>query len=215
MSEMIRQVIWDIDGTLLHTHAGLVAAVAHTLQRLGRPAPAEVVEQLVRLPKITQSLMEVVGMDRAAAEEATDLFRQRYLEQDMYLAEPFAGIPELLEYWRARGVRQAIATNKRQDCAEALCAHFGISAFCSPIMGADRYNSLSKKDRIEACMRQTGSRASETLYIGDVEADQQASEELGIHFLGVNYGYGFRQVPGFADSPREILPLLAARALFS
>ena len=31
---------------------------------------------------------------------------------------------------------------------------------------------------------------------------------LGIHFLGVNYGLGFHDVPGYVYSPREILTRL-------
>ena len=206
---MIRQVIWDIDGTLLNTQSGVAAAVAYTLAEYGIEEGRErLVEQIVYTPKITQALIDIAGFSADKAKEATDVFRTRYLEHDLYNATPYPGIIKVVESIGAKGIRQAIATNKRQDCAEAICEHFSLTKYCEPIIGADQYNTQTKAALIAKCMQELRSATDETLYIGDMPTDKAAAEELGIRFLGVNYGLGFRLVEGYANEPGDILTVL-------
>lgn len=202
---MIIQIIWDIDGTLLDTRSGVAAAVAYALEKYGLWRRTDLVERILHTPKITQAFIDIVGMSQAEAQDATDVFRRCYLEKYLYKATPYAGILELLNKFEKKGIKQSVATNKRQDCAEAICGHFGISKYCQPIVGSDRYNSFTKKELIEKCMSITMSRPTETVYIGDMEPDRIAAEELGIAFIGVNYGLGFQSVKGYANEPRDIL----------
>ena len=47
--------------------------------------------------------------------------------------------------------------------------------------------------------------------IGDMPADKEAADSIGIDFLGVNYGFGFNGNPEYADTPGDILNKLKER----
>lgn len=196
-------IIWDIDGTLLDTAEGLVAAYRHCSKVLQLPqrSDAELTSYIGPVPQ--EIFRTKYGMDAAAAQRASDIFRTWYKQNGLRMARSYAGIMEVLA---KVPVKQAIATNKRQDYAQEICDIFGISAYCHPILGADNEGSSTKAMRINKCVQALG--AKRALMIGDTEGDRKAAEEAGVAFLGVNYGYGFFGVAGYADSAEEILSFI-------
>ena len=101
-----------------------------------------------------------------------------------------------------------MATNKRQDYAIDICKHFGIDKYCQPIYGADNFNKLSKAELIKNCLKDLEVADNQVVMIGDTIGDKVAAEQAGVGFIGVNYGFGFKNIEGYANSPSEILDLL-------
>lgn len=205
---MTRLVVWDIDGTLLDTRRGVSSALRTTLQTHGFAADAETVRRIVHAPKLPEALATCAGVPQEAVMRVTNAFRLAYSQQGIYEADLYEGIKAALESLRHAGVAQAIASYKRHDLALAICAHFGLAEYCSPIVGADESNALSKKDLIRQCLAAHECPADGALYIGDMPTDKAAAEELCMRFLGVNYGYGFHGVPGYANEPEDIWRVL-------
>ena len=143
---------------------------------------------------------------RYRSNEAANIFRDRYKNHDLLKAYPYDGILEVLQYIKSKGIKQAIATNKRQDYATDICKHFGIDKFCKPILGPDNVTSKTKADLIKDCIATTNAR--NVVMIGDTNGDKQAAEIAGIDFIGVNYGFGFDNIDGYADIPSDILKKL-------
>lgn len=204
-------VIWDIDGTLLNTREGVVSAAAYTLERLGySPAKAK---DVVSFPKIKDAFLRMFEMTEEQAQTATDLFRDRYKEHDLLKAVPYDGICGVMNYLRENNVKQAIATNKRQDYATQICVHFGFDQYCCPIYGTDRDGRLTKDKLIQACLEwwketDPAITASQIVMIGDTIGDKEAAEKAAVGFIGVNYGFGFQDVDGYAFTPNELRGLL-------
>lgn len=116
---------------------------------------------------------------------------------------------EVLATLKEKGCRQAIATNKRQDYAEGIIQHFGMGKFCSPIYGAANTNKYTKSQLIEKCLQDLGVKnRSQAVMIGDTTNDRDSAAEVGIDFIGVNYGFGFKEVEEYASSPNELLNFL-------
>ncbi len=200
-------VIWDVDGTLLDTREGLTAAYHYTIETLSLPPRAD--EEIATFIGPTPQTVFITrfGMSPHAAQAAADIFRERYKSQDLFKASAYEGVFCVLEALKAAGIRQAIATNKRQDYATDICVHFGIDRYCSPIYGADNDNRLTKADLIRRCLDELGS-SCKAVMVGDTKGDQAAAEEAGIDFIGVNYGYGFREAAGCIHSISQILELI-------
>ena len=204
-----RLVIWDIDGTLLDTHKGVSTALRYALKQFNISKTEAEIMAMVHTPKIKEAFIEIAGMDESVAEQATDIFRTRYKEADLFKASVYEGILDVLETIKARGIPQAIATNKRQDYATEICYHFGLDRYCHPIVGGDRYNQRTKADLIQDCLNELSLVPSpEIVFIGDMPADREAAQTVGIDFIGVNYGFGFRNGAEYANSPEEILKKL-------
>ena len=196
-------VIWDIDGTLLNTEEGLVTAYQYTIDKLHLPFKS-VNEIKFFIGPVPQTVfIQQFAMTPDKAQEAANIFRNRYKNHDLLKAYPYDGILEVLQYIQSQGIKQAIATNKRQDYAIDICKHFGIYKFCEPILGPDNITSKTKADLIQDCVVATN--AKKAVMIGDTNGDKRAAEIAEIDFIGVNYGFGFCNIEEYANAPLEIL----------
>ena len=199
-------IIWDIDGTLLDTHQGVSDALSYALNQFNIKKSPQDIMKMVHTPKIKDAFINIANMDEITAKKATDTFRSYYVENSLLQAIPYQGILNVLQLCFQKGIKQAVATNKRQDCATKICNHFGIDKFCNPICGGDRYNTLSKSDLIRKCLDfYSIDDLSSSVMVGDTDSDKNAAEIAGIDFIGVNYGFGFDDVKDYADTSKDIL----------
>lgn len=196
-------VIWDIDGTLLNTEEGLVSAYQCTIDKLNL-AFKSVDEIKSFIGPVPQTVfINKFAMSSDEAQKATNIFRDRYKNYDLLKAYPYDGILNVLQRIKSLGIKQAVATNKRQDYATDICRHFGIDKFCEPILGPDNVTSKTKAELIKDCILETKSQRA--VMIGDTNNDKQAAEIAGIDFIGVNYGFGFGDVKDYANTPEDAL----------
>lgn len=203
-----KTIVWDIDGTLLNTLEGLVSAYQYTITKLKLPEKS--CEEIATFIGPTPQTIFVsrFGLSEIEAQKAADIFRDRYKNVDLLKAKPYTNLLSVIEELSKIGYKQAVATNKRQDYAVDICKHFGIDKYCNPIYGADNFNTLSKSDLIKKCLKDMNISANQAVMIGDTPGDKAAAEQAGVGFIGVNYGFGFKNVEGYANSPSEILDLL-------
>lgn len=211
---MIKNVIFDLDGTLLDTRGGIIESVKHAATVLGyRELSYSELLTFVG-PPIQQSFMEHYRCDRENAQKAADLFREYYKSVALIKAAPYEGIYKLCEDFKKHGVRMAVATYKREDYALTLLRHFQFDKYCDPMHGADGENKLKKKDIVKLCMDEMDAALDNTVLIGDTEHDEIGAKEVGIGFLAVTYGFGFRKAEevdeciGVAETPMQISEIL-------
>lgn len=201
----IKTVLWDVDGTLLNTREGLTAAYRYTIEQCH--LPEELSSFIGSTPQTI--FMTHFGLNEEDAQHAADIFRERYKSHDLFKASLYPGVEEVLSSLDKAGIQQAIATNKRQDYATEICELFGLDDYCAPIIGADNGDKLTKADLIKKCLEVLEiSDPSSVVMIGDTKGDKQATQAAGVLFLGVNYGFSFRNMLGYANSPEEILTLI-------
>ena len=212
-------VIFDLDGTLLDTGEGVVAAVRHTIDVMGFvPLSDERLAAFVG-PPIQDSFAEAYGLSGPVLQTIANIFRKQYAEVDLFKAKAYPGIFELFDRLRQSGVQTAVATYKREDYALSLLSRFGFDRYTSLMHGGDNENKLKKRDIIELCIRESGvTDRKRVVMVGDTAHDARGAAEIGVDFIGVTFGFGFRtkadvdQYPniGCADAPLAILPLVGA-----
>lgn len=210
-------VVFDVDGTLLDTTEGVLASVKYTIEQFGLNNLAE--EQLKAFigPPIQDSFARTYGLDGPVLQELATVFRNRYKSVDLLKAKPYEGIYEVFEELVKNGKKIAVATYKRQDYATEILKHFGFDKYTNILYGADHENKLKKKDIIEKCLHDTGTLDYEkAVMIGDSDNDAIGAEKIGISFIGVTYGFGFKTKEdvekysnvGCARQPWQILEFL-------
>ena len=189
---MIKAILWDLDGTLLDTTEGVKFAVKKTISQLNlHDLDSRVLDSFVG-PPMQESFMKHYGMEANRALEVANLFRKIYKEESLFKAKLYPNTLETLATLKERGFLMGIATNKSHDNAVAIVDYFGIASFCDYVLGSDLSGKLKKADIIAKCLNQLKVTSKDTVYIGDSIYDLEGAEKQGIHFIGVDYGFGFR-----------------------
>lgn len=214
---MIRNAIFDLDGTLLDTSEGIIESARYSIRKMGFRELTK--QELLTFigPPLQASYKRLFGCDDDSAQTATNYFRECYSSGAMFQARPYDGIYALCEKLKARGVNIAVATYKKEDYAIMLLKHFRFDEYFRVMHGADGQNKLTKADIINICCAELGGSKDTTALIGDTENDAKGAEMAGVKFIGVTYGFGFRTVQdvdafpniGTAASPEEVAEIIA------
>ncbi len=206
--------IFDLDGTLLDTTRGLLAAQKYTIRQMGFPMLDDELLKGFIGPPVQDAFAKAYGLEGPILQEIAGIFRDYYSTQTLFDADAYDGIYDLLAALEKRGIKCAVATYKREDYALKLLKHFGFDKHTDIMFGGDHENKLKKKDIIEKCINVAGvTDKSRVVMIGDTVSDALGAELVGVDFLGVTYGFGFKtdearaqvKARGFADSTLGLL----------
>lgn len=185
-------VVFDVDGTLLDTSEGVLSSVKYTIERFGFDMPDDKQLRTFIGPPIQRSFANTFGLSGDIIQEMTAVFRDRYKGDDLIKALPYEGIYECFDSLESNGIKTAIATYKRDDYAQRIMKHFHFDDHTKIIHGADDNNKLSKSDIIEICINESGIAKEKILMVGDTDNDAIGAEGIGVDFLAVTFGFGFK-----------------------
>ena len=184
-------VVWDVDGTLLNTSDGIIASAKYAIDRFGLEIPGDDVMKTYIGPPIQDSFARTLPVDEQMAKDMADVFRERYKSEDLFKAYPYDGVISLLRELQANGIKQAVATYKRQDYAKSIVEHFGMSCYMDAVCGSDFAGNLTKADIIGNAIAAVGIYDRKRIVmIGDTVNDSLGAAKMGVDFVGVSYGFG-------------------------
>ena len=187
----IKAIVFDLDGTLLDTGKGIVKCVASTLAKMGLDVPDEETSKTFVGPPLKKRFLELFEANEKTADDFVRLFREEYAKGDIFLADRYPGMDGCLAGLHKRFLL-AVATNKREDLAVRLLEKFEMSQYFDAICGSDVASTLTKEQIVAKAVERLGSTPTDCLMIGDSANDAGAAELLGMSFVGVTYGYGFK-----------------------
>ncbi|MFD2442773.1 HAD hydrolase-like protein [Bacillus sp. CGMCC 1.16607] len=186
-------IIFDLDGTLLDTSEGIMLGASYTVRRMG--AAELTIDQLKSFigPPLLDSFIRECGFIEKEARTAVELYRERYKEKGIYEAKHYDRIKELLVAIKEMKGKTAVATLKLDAFAKEMINHFELLPYFDSINGIDHRDVHSKADIISICLKELDQQdASKVVMIGDSIYDAIGAEQMGIDFIAVTYGYGFK-----------------------
>jgi len=210
-------LIFDLDGTLVHSAPDLHAAANLMLKAHGRePVSLKTIISFIGngVPKLVERCLLATG-DARDLSGAVDLFHDLYLANLTTLTRPYPGVMEALDQARTAGHRMAICTNKPHQAARQLCDNLDLSQFFDVVIGGD--SLAQRKPRPEPlfeAVRQLGPDRADSLYVGDSITDFRTAEAASLRFAFFQGGYqplpikGIEQHLSFADWS-DFLPAIA------
>ena len=204
--QMYKSIIFDVDGTLIDGTEGILKSVCKAIKHFNLPMPSQ--EKLVEFvgPPMQNSCKATFNTTDEFAQDFANFFRKEYANGDVFFASVYDGIYELLEHLKSKNYKLGVATYKRQDYAIDLMRHFGFDKYFDSICGADNENKLKKIDILKNCMNEICAQKSSSILIGDSYHDGAAAKELGVGFIGVTYGFGFKTI----EEAQEYSPIFTA-----
>ena len=129
-------IIFDFDGTLADTAAGILATVKETFRRLGfSGASDERIRPTIGLV-LEQSLQQIGDLTEAQTRDAARLYREIFPEFGEVNSSLFPGVTETLGELHARGYRMAIATSRGRESLEAIMAPYGVNGYFEEMVTA-------------------------------------------------------------------------------
>ena len=184
-------VIFDVDGTLVDSQAVLYAAHRATFAAHGLPVPPK--EDLLALVGLSllPTFERLVGSDRAPAmvETYKGLFN-RTLSDRSAQERLFDGVADVLPRLGTRtDMLLGIASGKSRRGIDRVTAEHGWGHLFSTIQTADDHPSKPHPSMILAAMEETGTRPSETFFVGDTTFDVEMAIAAGATPIGVSWGY--------------------------
>lgn len=218
MSDMIRTVLFDLDGTLADTAPDLAFAlntllVEHHKTALPyatiRPVASHGAAGLIELgfgvardtPRFTPLRERFIAIYRAHLTRETKLF---------------PGMAVLLDQLAARGLNWGIVTNKPAFLTEPLIDQLGLRDDVACVVSGDTTaNRKPHPEPMQHASKLAGSKPEECLYVGDAQRDIEAGNAAGMKTLVALFGYiGPQEDPktwgasGLIQSPQDILTWL-------
>jgi phosphoglycolate phosphatase len=192
----VRAVLFDLDGTLVHSAPDLAAAVNRMLCDLGRAEEAMetvitwVGNGMTRLVKraLTGDMQGEPPQD--LFERALALFQQHYAEQLSVLTRPYAGTVAALDALVTRGFALGCVTNKPAMFTEPLLRKLGLVKYFRVIVAGDT-TPARKPDPapLQHACAALGIEPAQALLVGDSANDVQAARNAGMPVICVSYGY--------------------------
>lgn len=193
-------VIFDLDGTLTDSAAGIVASFRHALEHIGAPVPGGDLAQRLVGPPMHHTLA-AMGLGEQT-EAAVAAYRADYTSRGWRMNTMFDGVPALLSDLRSAGVRLAVATSKVEPTARKILAHFGLDGFFDVVAGASVDGTrAAKSDVVAHALQQLAPLPARVLMVGDRRHDVDGAAAHGIGTVLVAWGYGQSDYDGAAEGP--------------
>ena len=191
--ERIKNVLFDLDGTLTDPAEGITNALMHAQRRLGRPvSPREDLFVFIG-PPLIETFMSEWGLSREESEQALVYYREHFGTKGLFENVPYAGIGDCLARLKEAGLRLFVATSKPEPLSLRILEHFDLIKYFEAVAGSTMDEQRTKKGEVIAYALKTFDlRPEETVMVGDRKHDVLGARENGLNCIGVLYGYGSR-----------------------
>lgn len=186
---MIRNLIFDFDGTLADTAAGILATEREMLRRMGLPEPGQAqMCSAIGLP-LPESLRRGCDIPAGRVEEAVRLYRDLFFDYAPQHILIFDGVRETLATFSRRGIRMAIATSRSSNSLDVILATHALTDYFPERVTADQgIRAKPAPDMVLHLLRKMEIQAGQTLVVGDTTFDLEMGKGAGCLTAGVSYG---------------------------
>ena len=191
-TRIIKNILFDLDGTLTDPKEGIVRCIRYALTRLGTPCPDETELQTYIGPPLRGTFSAILNStDRDLVERAIGLYRERFSETGLFENGVYEGVPEMLEALCGSSRKLYVATSKLKIYAERVLSHFQLAGYFEEVYGGTLDGSFDDKaDLIRHLLQSEALDPLETLMVGDRKYDVVGAKRNLCSALGVTYGYG-------------------------
>lgn len=188
----MKLVIWDIDGTLVDSHAMIMGSMAAGMAAAGLPElPHRKVSGIVglSLPLAVETLLP--DHDAATRDVVVEGYRTHYNTARSEAESPlFPGARDCLDRLAARDdLLMAVATGKSRRGLDALLAAHDLDGYFVATHCADGHPSKPAPGMVLSCLNDSGARADRAVMIGDTSFDILMAGNAGIAAIGVAWGH--------------------------
>lgn len=189
-------VLFDLDGTLVHSAPDLAHSVNLMRQELGfSEYPTEQVTRwigngMARLVKRGLTGEWEGEPDAALFERGLASFKRHYAANLAVRTRPYPGMVDTLQQLSAQGFLLGCVTNKMESFSRSLLEQLDLMKYFATLVGGDtvptrKPDPLPLQHACAAC----GVTPARAVMVGDSAADVNGARAAGMPVIAVTYGY--------------------------
>jgi len=186
-------VLFDLDGTLLDSLAGIALAMNAVLVEQGwktHPTPAFAAMVGNGIEEMVEKAIRPHRADDETMRKLVSSYRRHYSRLWLEHSPPYPGIENLLAFLVKNGIVLAVLSNKRDDFCKTMVPHFfprtKFAAVCGVLPGLAQKPDASGA---LAIARKLAIAPESFLFLGDTDVDMQTASAARMFAGGVSWGF--------------------------
>lgn len=181
-------ILFDVDGTLIHSKPGIIQTLQYTFETLGVDVTGTDLNRYIG-PPLTKSFSNHFNTMEEVL-NAQEVYRQRYHEIGQHQCSLFAGVPEMLKALKDAGLTLCTATCKPVPVVTPILKEQGIYDYFTIVGGATMDGKVgTKTEVIRSVLEDARLAGKRVLMVGDRDDDMKGAKENGLPVAGARYGY--------------------------
>lgn len=178
---LIRNIFWDLDGTVFDTYPAITYAISKSLNEMGFSVALNVIDGLAR-QSIEHCMKTLAQRFKLDGELLRAKFSESYREISPAKQIPFPGVREICNWVHQQGGLNVIVTHRKVQSTQELLDFHDLYSCFDDILSADQgYPRKPDPAMVFAVLEKHSLLADETLMVGDRELDIQAGLGAGVH----------------------------------
>lgn len=186
---MIKNVLFDLDGTITDPAEGITNSVIHAMKSYGLKIPER--SELYKFigPPLAASFEKYCGFSPEESIRAVSRYREYFSDKGIFENKVYPGVEDMLASLKNRGIGIYLATSKPEVFAKKILDHFGLDAYFRGVVGSELDGRRTEKAEVIACVMKKYD-LDNAVMVGDRSYDIVGAKKNGIASVGVTYGYG-------------------------
>ena len=209
-----RNIIFDLDGTLLNTIEDLTDGVNHVMEMYGYNTYS--ISQIKSfVGNGIMKLMETAvpnGKENEKFDEMYNEFKSYYTNHCRIKTRPYDDILNLLGLLKEQDYELAIVSNKNDGAVKELAEYFFDDYINIAIGQSETTRKKPAPDTVYEAMKELPKGAC--LYVGDSEVDEMTADNAGTDCVLVSWGFRDKAMLeslkplSVIDSPKELIAIV-------
>ncbi|HLR03212.1 MAG TPA: HAD-IA family hydrolase [Virgibacillus sp.] len=199
----MKAIIFDFDGTLADTLPVCFYAFQTVFKEFDRINVTTDEVKAMFGPSETGIIKE--NLKHPDHDKAIELYYESYDERHGELVRDNGDINELLLFLKKEGYTLGIVTGKAKRSLLISLEHLNMNDLFDVIITGDDVNSPKPHpEGLNKALEQLGVKNTETVFLGDSDADISAGKQANVHTVGVKWLPHY-QTPEFSVKPDHII----------
>jgi phosphoglycolate phosphatase-like HAD superfamily hydrolase len=177
---MLRDLIWDVDGTIFDTYPAFIRAFEAALQDLDAQAPLDRIAELCR-QSLSHCVATLADECRVDAEDVLRGFQAHYAATPARDQPPFPGVIDVCATVRSIGGQNLIVTHRGGESLQRLLEfHHMMDYFTDRLTHDDGFPRKPDPTSFEEMIQRHHLERASVLAIGDRDIDVLAGRAAGV-----------------------------------
>lgn len=210
--DMVDTVIFDFDGVIADSGAVFTEALEEVLNRPEPFSGAEIKQLRNSSP---QEIIKLLGIKKWQLPLVVAKGR-RAVAARMYKVKVFDDMPEVIKDLHSAGYKIFVLSTNNKEAINSILGQHGLNDYVVRVYSATRV--FGKAKRLNSLLRKEHLNKDQCVYIGDEVRDVEASKQVGVKCIAVEWGYSAPSAlksykpDAMATSPVDLITKVQAMA---